>query len=382
MARKVYRLSEQDVKQIIYESVNRIMAENTDNEAFSYATRDVNGNLRGDFGGRTTRANNRVYTFKYAREFPAIYNQYMAIQNEIEQRINIILSAEQKQSAINENWMTSAGKAVWGGVKTVGKKLGSKTAQKWVGRASLATMIPMLLAPDKFANFMNRLADPSSISQIKPEEVIAQYNELTNGMQTLCQMIQEHPEILGAYSIDDEILAGPAEAEQENFGAGDVAEMAAGIGVTFIPYVGPILGLIDMAHSLFSMGARHTADKLKVVEQQIIYLKKAISSLGAVLTKTRNIQPGANQQVQQRQVPGQQQNYQQLPQERQLPNGYVIGQPAPFALYDPEQVARLQKYFGLPQTGRWTNDTQLKWDEWLRSTYKVAVKSIGRGFAG
>jgi hypothetical protein len=121
--------------------------------------------------------------------------------------------------------------------------------------------------------------------------------------------------------------------------------------------------LIDLAHSLFQAAKAGTRDKLKIVEKQIEYIKKSIQQLNSLLFSK---QPANGQR-------GQQMGSQA---QAQIPNGYVIGQPAPF-VYDKPQVARLQKYLGVqPANGQWSNQTQMKWNQWLQKRYG------GLGIAG
>ena len=339
--KNTYVLTEEELRHIIKEVAASVITENDNNEGFTY----------NDMFGLKTSRQNRINAITYAKYYGAYVKKIQAIADEIGRRVNLLTNASNGQ--VNE------------GVPGVG--MIAKGAAKTLMRAGLASM-PFIVGPQNiqawFQKFNNNRA------QVTPQEVIRAYDELTEWMRNICISLQEHPEIIGAKGLEDGTLNGPEEVDSgPMFTAGDAIEMAAGIGMMFLGPIGWALTAIDMAHSIVHAGADANREGLEMVKNQMKYLDKAIANVNAALSgKT------PNQQKQQAQQPS---NQQQQTTSPQLPNGYIVGQPAPFASSDPAQVQRLQNYLGLQVTGKWDRNTQSAWDKWLQKTYGTN-QSVGR----
>lgn len=336
--------------------INEAIAEVQNNEEFTYT----------DMFGVKTRRENRVNAIKYAAKYPALIQKIQAIADEITRRINLL----QQKGAVNEILNTAAKIVTKGGAKAF-----TKQARKIVGRLGLAAIPAFIVGPQNIQAYFQKFS--TNRAQATPQEVIAAYDELTSWMINICSSIQEKPEILGASALQNETLNGPEEVESgPMFDVGDAAELAISIGVFYIPYVGPALAALDLAHSLVHAGASANQEGLKVVEKQYQYLTKAIKDINACLQSSNN--PQALNQAKAAAQQGKKPVAQTQQQVRQAPTGYVIGQPAPFASNDPAQVQRLQSYLGLQPTGRWDGNTQKAWDGWLGKTYPSLGKNIGK----
>ena len=123
---------------------------------------------------------------------------------------------------------------------------------------------------------------------------------------------------------------------------------------------------------LVSAGAKQDEEGLKIVEKQYEYLTTAVKDMNQALVQSAKQKPGKVTQQQQAPQPAQVQTNQVATAKRQLPAGYAVGRPAPFAANDPQQVARFQQFVGIQPTGRWDNNTQTYWNNWLKQTYQIA----------
>lgn len=361
----VYRIKAEKLVNLINEEVSRYLKENSQNEK-----------VLGVSFGVQARKENRINTFRYARLYGTMVSQIQAIENQLLQRVQMIQNAQQTQ--ISEGGLGAVVKGSTKAVRKLGLKNGMKLANRTYGKAvrkklfgaAIASVIATLSGvPQRIGQWLEHFKNPA---QAKPNEVIEGYGELAGWMQEICQTTQEYPEILGAATLQDSTLNGPEEVQGNGFSVKDGVELAASIGVSFIPIVGWAYDAVDIAGSLISAKAESEQEGLKVVEKQYQYIEKAIADMNNVLQQTSNpqtLQQAATQNTQQ-QTP-QQQPQQQVAQQ-QLPQGYIVGQPAPFANTDPQQVMRLQQYLGLQATGRWDRNTQGAWDNWLRTTYHQA----------
>ena len=172
--------------------------------------------------------------------------------------------------------------------------------------------------PQRIGQWVQKFKTPG---QTTPNEVVTAYGELAEWMQEMCQATQEHPELLGAASLNAETLNGPEEVQGNGFGVKDGVELAASVGISFIPVVGWAYDALDIAASLVSAGAENDEEGLKAVEQQYQYLNKAVADMNKVLSQTSNAQ-----------IPRQTQTYQQtqMPQQTQAQqNQQTQGQPVP-----------------------------------------------------
>ena len=375
---KAIRLSENDLKQIINESVYSVISENLENEKF----------LGINFG-KQERKDNRMKTFEYARLYKDLVVQVEAISNELCRRAKILDDAQaQEQQTLNEGVLGSIGKAIARVVTNIGGKLAAKGAGKkafkWMFRAGLAEMvaefcgIPQAVS-DKIAKFKHP-------GQTQPSEVIEAYAELAQWMQELCEMVKENPLLLGSVVLSDEVKNGPQQPKGEPFmTGGEVAGFAISCGLYCLGPWGVAAGLvfdaIDIAAMFVSAGAKRDKEGLKMVEQQYKYITAAIKEINESLAATTN--PAFIQQVagqQQQQAQGQQEiGYDE--EQFEKPSNYIIGRPAPFVTNPDEyldEVARFQNYlnetFGcnIPVTGVWNDNrnlTQTAWDLWLQKTY-------------
>ena len=354
MGKEVYRIKGSDLNRMINEAIDEKML---------------------DFGIQT-RKNNRLSSFKYARLYGDMVAKVQAVAQQLNQRLQILQRAEQAQGQVSEGIGGFVGKAITGSAKLVrrnGLKGGMKAANKLYGKGmrkrlfigALASMAAIFAnVPGRIAQWVEKFKTPG---QTTPKEVITAYGELAEWMQEMCQTTQEHPELLGAASLSDETLNGPEEVEGDKFSVKDGVELAASVGISFVPIVGWAYDAVDIAASLVSAGAENDKEGLKTVGQQYQYLNKAVTDMNKALAQSSN--PQAAQTATRGQQSIQQQPQQQA--QAQLPNGYVIGRPAPFANNDPAQVGRLQKYLGLQATNRWDRNTQAAWDNWLKQTYQA-----------
>ena len=349
-----YVLTEEKLRHMIKEVAASVITENDNNEGFTY----------NDMFGLKTSRQNRINAITYAKYYGTYVKKIQAIANEIDRRINILTNASNRQVSESAGAFTKIGSRLASkGITKAAAQGFAKKASKVVGVAGLASIPALIIGPQNIQAYFQKFN--TNRSQVKPKEVINAYDELASWMQNICSALQEHPEILGATQLDASILNGPGEVDSgPMFTAGDAIEMAAGIGVYAIPYVGWALGAIDLVHSIAHAGADANREGLEMVKNQTKYLNKAIANINAALS-------GKNPQTQQTT------SQQQQAATPQLPNGYVVGQPAPFASSDPAQVQRLQNYLGLQATGKWDRNTQSAWDKWLQETYSTN-QSVGR----
>lgn len=362
--KNTYTLNESDLKRMI----SKVLKESLDNEAF----------LGIDFG-IDERKKNRVKTFKYARLYSGLVQQVEKIAAELERRVQILQNAQgqgaaAQQPAVNEGLVGAAIK----GVSKYGLKNGLKGAAKVAGKkawkrsmyAGLAATAALFAGiPQTISAKIQQFKNPA---QIKPQDVIGAYGELAEWMGEMCQAVQENPAILGAAALQDSTLNGPGEVDSGPFmTAGEGAGIAASLGMTAIPVVGwaaaAVFDVVDIASMVVSAGAKQDEEGLKMVEKQYQYLNVAIKDMNQALAQSAQAQPQGTPQQQ----PVQQQA-QTGAQKRQLPAGYAVGRPAPFANNDQQQVVRFQQFVGLQPTGKWDNNTQAYWDNWLRQTYQIA----------
>lgn len=350
-----YNINETELHEIINAVLEKMLNESVESEGFTYT----------DMFGANTRRENRVNAIKYAKYYPQYVQKIEAIVKEVDRRVQILMGASQNQQ-MNEiaGAVTKIGSklAAKGITKAAAETFGKKAAGV-VGKISLASIPAFIIGPQNIQAYFQKFN--TNRANATPQEVIAAYDELATWMQNICGVIQQHPEILGATKLNDETLNGPQEVDTgPMFTAGDVVELAAAIGVWSIPFVGWALGAIDLAHGIAHAGAEGNKEGLQMVANQMSHLNKAIANINAALA-------GQSANGQQQAAQPQQQGQQQIA--GGLPNGYVVGQPAPFASTDPQQVQRLQNYLGLNPTGRWDNNTQAAWDNWLRKTYSLGV---------
>ena len=357
--KNTYVLTEGELCHMIKEVAASVITENDNNEGFTY----------NDMFGLKTNRQNRINAITYAKYYGTYVKKIQAIANEIDRRINVLTNASNGQVSESIGAFSKIGSRLASkGITKAAARGFAKKAGKVVGAAGLASIPAFIIGPQNIQAFFQKFN--TNRGQVTPKEVIGAYDELASWMQNICSALQEHPEILGATQLDASVLNGPEGVDNgPMFTAGDAIEMAAGIGVYAIPYIGWALGAIDLAHSIVHAGADANREGLEMVKNQMKYLDKAIANVNAALSGKN-----PNTQKQQTQQPAGQQQQTATPQ---LPNGYVVGQPAPFAGSDPAQVQRLQNYLGLQATGKWDRNTQSAWDKWLQETYGTN-QSVGR----
>ena len=355
--KNTYVLTEEELRHMIKEVAASVITENDNNESFTY----------NDMFGLKTSRQNRINAITYAKYYGVYLKKIQAIADEIDRRINLLTNASNGQVSESIGAFTKIGSRLASkGITKTAMQGFAKKAGKVVGVAGLASIPAFIVGPQNIQAYFQKFN--TNRAQVTPKEVISAYDELASWIQNICSALQEHPEILGATQLDASVLNGPEEIDSgPMFTTGDAVEMAAGIGMYAIPYVGWALGAIDLAHSIVHAGADANREGLEMVKNQMKYLDKAIANINAALS-------GKNPQKQQAQQPADQQQQASMPQ---LPNGYVMGQPAPFASSDPAQVQRLQNYLGLQATGKWDRNTQSAWDKWLQETYGTP-QSVGR----
>lgn len=364
--KKTYRLDENGIKTMI----KQVLSENLGNEAF----------LGIDFGVKK-RKQNRLNTFKYARLFSGLVKRIDNISKELQRRANILQGAQQ-QGQVNEGLIGAAVKGVGkyglkNGLKGAAKVAGKKAFKRsmYLGLAGLAASLAGI--PQNISHRLQQFKNPG---QTTPKDVIEGYGELAEWTQELCQTTQQHPELLGAASLQDTTINGPGEVENGPFmTAGQGAGMAVSIGAACLGPVGlaaaAVFDVIDIASMAVRAGAEEDEEGLKLVQKQYEYMNTAAQDLEQALAQSSKQQQqpqkaniGAQKQMPQQQNTPRTQN---TTQRHQLPNGYVIGKPAPFAGTDPGQVKKLQNFFGLQATGKWDRSTQTAWDNWLKQTYQT-----------
>ena len=360
--KNTYTLKESDLKRII----SKVLKESLDNEGF----------LGIDFG-IDERQRNRINTFKYARLYSGLVQQVEKIAAELGRRVQILQGAQEQQATVNEGLIGAAIKGVGkyglkNGLKGAAKVAGKKAWKRsmWAGLAATAALFAGV--PQSISAKIQQFKNPA---QTKPQDVISAYGELAKWMQEMCQAVQENPAILGASALQNSTLNGPEEVDNGPFmTVGEGAGLAASLGMAALGPVGlaaaAVFDVVDIASMLVSAGAKQDEEGLKMVEKQHQYLTTAIKDMNQALAQSA--QPQQQGVTQQR--PVQQQTAQTPVQKRQLPAGYVIGRPAPFANNDPQQVARFQQFVGLKPTGQWNDrqNTQAYWDNWLKQTYQIA----------
>lgn len=359
--KNTYILKETDLKKMISE----ILKESLDNEAF----------LGIDFG-IDERQRNRINTFKYARLYSGLVQQVQQIASELERRVQILQSAGQTQE-VNEGLIGAAIKGVGryglknglkGAAKVAGKKAWKRSMYAGLaGAAALFAGIPQAISA--------RIQQFKNPAQTKPKDVIQAYGELAEWMQNMCQTVQDNPQILGATALQNGTINGPEEVKNDPLmTAGEAGGLATSIGMACLGPVGiaaaAVFDVIDVASMLVSAGAKQDEEGLKMVEKQYQYLNTAIKDMNQALVQSARQQSG--QVTQQQHVPQQAQTNQVATAKRHLPAGYAVGRPAPFAANDPQQVARFQQFVGIQPSGKWDNNTQAYWNNWLKQTYQIA----------
>lgn len=363
MAKKnIHTLNESDLKKII----SKILKESLDNEAF----------LGIDFG-IDERKRNRINTFKYARLFSGLVQRVEKIAAELEKRTQILQNAQgaqAQQATMNESLIGAAIKGVGryglkNGLRDAAKVAGKKAWKRTMYAGLAATAALFAGIPQTISAKIQQFKNPA---QTKPQEVIDAYGELAGWMGEMCQTVQENPAILGAAALQDSTLNGPGEVDSGPFmTAGQGAGLAASLGMAALGPVGmaaaAVFDAVDIASQFISAGAKRDEEGLKMVEKQYEYINTAIKDMNQALVKSAQAKPQGTPQQQ----PVQQQA-QASTQKRQLPAGYVVGSPAPFAKNDPQQIMRFQQYVGISPTGKWDNNTQAYWDNWLRQTYQIS----------
>ena len=347
--------------------ISKILKESLDNEAF----------LGIDFG-IDERQRNRINTFKYARLYSGLVQKVQQIAAELERRVQILQGSEQSQE-VNEGLIGAAIKGVGqyglkNGLKGAAKVAGKKAWKRsmYAGLAGAAALFAGI--PQSISARIQQFKNPS---QTKPQDVIQAYGELAEWMQEMCQTVQENPAILGASALQNSTLNGPGKVDNGPFmTAGEGAGLAASLGMAALGPVGlaaaAVFDVIDIASMLVSAGAKQDEEGLKIVEKQYEYLTTAVKDMNQALVQSAKQKPGKVTQQQQAPQPAQVQTNQVATAKRQLPAGYAVGRPAPFAANDPQQVARFQQFVGIQPTGRWDNNTQTYWNNWLKQTYQIA----------
>ena len=360
MERQIYKISDKELARLINESVVNYLKENKNDEAF----------LGIDFGTQM-RKENRLNTFKYARLYSDMVQKVQAIANQLNARIQLL----QQTQAVNESLVGAMAKGVsrYGlrtgikaGARVAGKKAFKKTM--YAGLAAAAACIAGI--PQTITQRLQQFKNPG---QTQPKDVINAYSELAEWMQDMCKSVQENPEILGATALQDSTINGPEDTEKTSFiTKGQAAGLATSLGLYCMGPVGAaaavVFDVVDIASSIVRAGAEQDKEGLAIVEKQYQYLNTAVEDMNKALSMTQN--PSVIQKASQQTAQNGAQSQQQMTK-RQLPNEYVVGRPAPFANSDPQQVQRLQTYFGLQATGKWDRNTQVAWDNWLRNTYSA-----------
>ena len=311
MERKIYKLSQKDLKKMINEAVE----ETVQDEAFM-----------GVSFGVQARRENRVNTFKYARLFIPLAQKIVRLSAEFEKRATLIQNAEQmapqgqtqvgqpvQESLIGTTVSAIGRKGIKNGIK-IGARAGAKKAWKRVAAFSIPAVLATVAGiPQKIGQWIQRFANPA---QTTPEEVIGAYGELTNDMNMMCQTAQEHPEILGATALSQETLNGPEGPGKKPFmKAGDAVNMAASMGALALGPVGvaaaAVLDAVTIAGVLASARAEQNQEGLEMVGKQYEYLNKAADDLYNALAQADKAVMGQKQSMYQNQAQQQAYQYQQ-----------------------------------------------------------------------
>ena len=297
MAKEVYRINADDLSRMINEAVDEKML---------------------DFGIQT-RKENRLNAFKYARLYGDMVAKVQSIGSQLNQRLQYLQGVEQSQGAqvqaqgqvqedVEEGVGGFIGKAITGSAKLIkrnGLKAGMRAANKLYGKgmrkrlfigAIAALAATFTNVPQRIGQWIQKFKTPG---QTQPNEVITAYGELADWMQEMCQATQEYPELLGAASLNAETLNGPGEAQGNGFSVTDGVELAASVGISFIPIVGWAYDAVDIAASLVSAGAQNDQEGLKTVEQQYQYLNKAVADMNKALQQSAHAQVPQQAQGQQ-----------------------------------------------------------------------------------
>ena len=368
-AQNIYALSQDDLKKMVNESVVRILLESQEDEAF----------LGIDFG-IDERKDNRLKTIKYAKLFTSLANKVDMISNELSRRAKILqIAFEDENGQINEGIPGKAVGLATKGLTKLSTKIGGKTARRII-TGSMAAYLAADFAgvPQAISQKVQKFKNPG---QAIPKEVIEAYDELAQWMIEICNLLEKYPEIIGANAISDAVKNGPEEAESGPWiTAGDAIGMAASIGATFIPGIGPAIGLlydvVDIAASFISAGAMQDKEGLAVVEKQYAYISKAVSEINVALTNSKNVAPSqaqaaAGQSANPQAATGQGTSQQaDTAGKRPLPQGYAMNR-QPSNLMDKSKLLKFQQFMKVKPTGVWDRPTQAAWNEWLNKTYQI-----------
>lgn len=309
-SKQKYVLTEEDLRYIIDKSLRNVIYENLKNEEISYIARDANGKRHFNMFGMYTRRQNKKALSNYHASFLGIYSRFTKIQNDIKERVAAL------QSLVNVPNPTAKKPLGEGALKTAlsAYKKFSQKAAKIAQKLSITLVPASFIGPEKISNIFKK-----KNGAITSNDLVLCYEEVINRLSSLCEKIEECPEILGSTvfynnfssSIEgatrstingtggqEDINSNNAGLENERyFDTGtNLIEMATTIGVTYIPYVGWILGALDDVHMLLHQAAQNEQGQLQAVGSMYTLLQKVLPVFEDVLNKSKQagIQSGNN----------------------------------------------------------------------------------------
>lgn len=387
-----YKLTQDDLRKMVNESLVRILSENQEDEAF----------LGIDFG-IDEREENRRNTILYSKYFKKLAHKVDLISNEIARRAEILqiaLGGEDEEAydsfegeQLNE-WIGKAIDFVGKGLTKFGTKVGEKTGRRII-TGSIAASIAANFAgiPQSIADKYEKFRHPGRATA---KEVSEAYGDLTQWVGEICQTLETYPEIIGAAAVSDEVKNGPQDPESGPWiTAGQAAGLAVSIGSTFLGPIGVAAGLIfdaiDIIGGLVSAGAFEDQELLKVVKKQHEYVSKAVSEINKALTASKHGFASNQRAMANGGYPSNydasadSMDWMPSPQmdwnwngygmngygtgKRPLPQGYAMNrQPSNM---DAESLARFQNFVGVPVTRKWDRQTNAAWNTWLQNTYEI-----------
>lgn len=342
--RNIYKLNEEELRNMIKGALLEVINENRTDELGSspvsmvlpsYVTKPFKNSLESGEGvagvnfGIVKKRQNKQNLYKYCGLYKTVADQIMAIDEELERRYNLLVKNQQtdqapqqrppvnreairgavnpvpvqrdnvipKQNPVGINkTITNEGSVAGKFVKPVAKKVVTTTAKKAIPRAVRAGIgfstlgVLMFGIPEKVSYAIQRCTKPETLTA---EQMLFDYGDLVAWLQEDCAKLSQYPQLLGADVVQysQGLLNGP-QGEDLNITAGEVvkevAEMAAYIGVSFIPVVGQIYDALSVAGAFISARAYADEEYLKQTESMYKYLENSIQEMNKLLKLSKS----------------------------------------------------------------------------------------------
>lgn len=344
-SKNIYKLNEEELRGIIKEAVLEVINETQTNELnrpifgstalANYVANSAKNSLKSGEGvagvnfGIVKRRQNKQNLYKYCELYETVANQILAIDGELQRRYNLLVKNQQSiqqptqqsvdreaiRAAVNNQVpaqkdsviprqnpamvnkpITNEGSVAGKMVKPVAKKALAATAKRAIPRGvragiGLSTLgVLMFGVPQKVSYAIQRCAKPETLTA---KEMLQDYGDLVAWLQEDCTKLSQYPQLLGADVVQYShgLINGP-QGEGMNITAGEVvkevAEMAAYIGVSFIPVVGQIYDALSVAGAFISARAYADEEYLKQTESLYKYLENSIQEMNKLLQQSKN----------------------------------------------------------------------------------------------